>query len=65
MSRHGLEIQTTMTSDEIADSCNLIVTATPSHTPLLRADQVREGTHITAMGSDTVEKNELEPAILR
>ncbi|MFH1765144.1 MAG: ornithine cyclodeaminase family protein [Gemmatimonadota bacterium] len=65
MSGHGLEIETTMTSDEIPATCNLIVTATPSHTPLLRADQIREGTHITAMGSDTREKNELEPAILR
>jgi ornithine cyclodeaminase len=61
---HDLDIQTTVTSDEIADTCNLIVTATPSHTPLLRAEQVREGTHITAMGSDTHEKNELDPAIL-
>ena len=64
MSGHGLEIQTTVTGDEIAATCNLIVTATPSHTPLLRAEQIREGTHITAMGSDTQEKNELEPAIL-
>jgi ornithine cyclodeaminase len=64
MSGHGLAIQTTLTSDEIADTCNLIVTATPSHTPLLRAEQIREGTHITAMGSDTHDKNELEPAIL-
>jgi ornithine cyclodeaminase len=31
---------------------------------LLRAEQVRKGTHITAMGSDTREKNELDPAIL-
>jgi ornithine cyclodeaminase len=64
MSGHGLDIQTTLTSDEIADTCNLIVTATPSHTPLLRAEQIREGTHITAMGSDTHEKTELDPAIL-
>ncbi len=64
MSGHGLEIQTTVTGDEIAATCNLIVTATPSHTPLLRAEQIREGTHITAMGSDTLEKIELEPAIL-
>jgi ornithine cyclodeaminase len=65
MSGLGLEIQTTLHSDEIAATCNLIVTATPSHTPLLRAEQIREGTHITAMGSDTREKNELDPEILR
>jgi ornithine cyclodeaminase len=61
---HELEIQTTLTGDEIGASCNLIVTATASHTPLLRAGQIREGTHITAMGADTAEKQELEPAIL-
>ncbi|MDH5467715.1 MAG: ornithine cyclodeaminase family protein [Candidatus Aminicenantes bacterium] len=61
----GFSIQTTMNSEDIASSCNLIVTATPSKSPLLRADQIRKGTHITAMGSDTPEKNELEPGILR
>jgi ornithine cyclodeaminase len=65
MSGRGLSIQTTLNGDEIAATCNLIVTATPSHTPLLRAEQIREGTHITAMGADTREKNELEPAILQ
>jgi ornithine cyclodeaminase len=65
MSKHGLSIQTTLTGDEIAATCNLIITATPSHTPLLRAEQIREGTHITAMGADTREKNELDPAILQ
>jgi ornithine cyclodeaminase len=64
MSRHGLTIRTTLDAGEVAAACNLIITATPSHTPLLRADQIRKGTHITAMGSDTREKNELDPAIL-
>ncbi len=65
MSAHGLDVHTTLSGDEIAATCNLIITATPSHTPLLRADQVRQGTHITAMGSDTRDKNELEPTILQ
>lgn len=64
MSPHGLTIETTRAGEEIAATCNLIVTATPSHTPLLIADQIRPGTHITAMGSDTRDKNELDPAIL-
>ncbi len=61
----GFAVETTRTSDEVAATCNLIITATPTRTPLLRADQIRRGTHITAMGSDTEEKNELEPSILR
>jgi len=61
----GYRIQTTLNPEDIADSCNLIVTATPSKSPLLSADKIRKGTHITAMGSDTPEKNELDPKILQ
>ena len=58
-------IQTTMEAEDIASTCDLIITCTPSKKPLLRADQIRKGTHITAMGSDTPEKQELDPAILK
>jgi ornithine cyclodeaminase len=64
MSLHGFHIQTTMDTGHIAQSCNLIVTATPSRVPLLQADQIQPGTHITAMGSDTSEKQELDSKIL-
>jgi ornithine cyclodeaminase len=64
MSGRGFNVETTLSADEVAATCNLIITATPSQTPLLRANQIRAGTHITAMGSDTRDKNELEPAIL-
>ena len=49
---------------EVASHCNLIVTTTPTEIPLLLAEDVREGTHITAVGSDTASKQELESAIL-
>jgi ornithine cyclodeaminase len=61
----GYHVQTTLSADDIAAHCNLIVTATPSKSPLLSADKVRKGTHITAMGSDTPEKHELDPKILQ
>ena len=50
---------------DIARSCNLIVTTTASVQPILRDADVAPGTHITAMGSDTREKIELEPALVR
>jgi ornithine cyclodeaminase len=65
LSAQGYSVQTTMDAGEIAESCNLIVTATPSQTHLLQADQIRKGTHITAMGSDTPDKQELDSEILR
>ena len=54
-------------SQSIADLCDqsrLIVTTTPAEQPLLTADMIRPGSHITAMGSDTPEKNEIAPEIL-
>jgi len=65
MEAKGYSVHPTLDAEEIAANCNLIVTATPAKKPLLQADQVRPGTHITAIGSDTPEKNELEPEILR
>ncbi len=63
--RHtGYRIATTTDAAEIAAACNLIVTATPSETPLLKAADIRPGTHISAFGSDTPSKIELDPAIL-
>jgi ornithine cyclodeaminase len=61
----GYRVRTTLKTEDIAAHCNLIVTATPSKSPLLSADNVRKGTHITAMGSDTPEKHELDPEILQ
>ena len=60
----GFSVRTTKAAADVASSCNLIITATPSSVPLLSADQIRPGTHITAMGSDTPHKQELDPAIL-
>jgi ornithine cyclodeaminase len=64
MEAQGFAVRTTMDAEEIAATCTLIVTATPSCKPLLRAEMIRKGTHITAMGSDTPEKQELDPRIL-
>ena len=65
MTLAGYNVQTTMEAKDIAANCNLIVTATPSKSPLLSADLIGRGTHITAMGSDTPEKQELDPRILQ
>jgi ornithine cyclodeaminase len=61
----GCNVQTMLSAEDICAHCNLIVTATPSKSPLLSADNIRKGTHITAVGSDTPQKNELDPQILQ
>ncbi len=48
----------------VAAGANLIVTATAADRPLLAAADIRPGTHITAMGSDTEEKQELAVDLL-
>lgn len=60
----GLQIDAAESVDELAAKCNLIVTTTSAREPLLHADQVRAGTHITAMGSDDHGKQELDAALL-
>jgi ornithine cyclodeaminase len=64
MKEEGFVIGTTLQAAELLCSCNLVVTTTPSTEPLLQAAEMRPGTHITAIGSDTPHKQELDTAIL-
>ena len=64
MESPGLRIRTTLRAEEVAAAANLIVTCTPATAPILKAEWIRPGTHITAIGSDTAAKQELEAAIL-
>ncbi|WP_272151139.1 hypothetical protein [Tenacibaculum aiptasiae] len=50
---------------EVAQNSNLIVTTTPSEVALLKAEDIQQGTHITAVGSDTEHKQELESELLK
>jgi ornithine cyclodeaminase len=63
MGRDGFTVATTKDANEILRSCQLVVTTTPSVTPLLTGP-VLPGTHITAMGSDTHDKQELDVSLL-
>ncbi len=60
----GLDIQPAPTLDELVSRCDLIVTTTSATVPLVGADMVGPGTHITAMGSDDHGKQELDAAVL-
>ena len=60
----GLDLKVATDMDELTSQCNLIVTTTSAREPLIRADQVQKGTHITAMGSDDHGKQELQAELL-
>jgi alanine dehydrogenase len=50
---------------EKACDCDVLVTTTPSTTPIIRSEWIHEGTHINAIGADAPGKEELDPALLR
>lgn len=45
-------------------ACQLVVTTTPARAPLITADMLHPGLHITAMGSDQPGKTEIAPDAL-
>ncbi|MDI6849570.1 MAG: ornithine cyclodeaminase family protein [Candidatus Saccharicenans sp.] len=50
--------------EEAVAGADLVITATPSRQPIVRAEWLKPGVHITAMGSDGPEKRELFPEVL-
>lgn len=64
MREKGFQVSTTTDAGDIIASCSLIVTTTPATAPILTGT-VQPGTHITAVGSDTLDKQELDAEILQ
>ena len=62
--RLGFSVRAEAHGGAAIDGADIIVTTTPSETPVLRADWLQPGQHVTAMGSDAEHKNEIEPAIV-
>ena len=60
-----VRVETAASPCEIAARTRLVVTATASRAPLLRPGDIQPGTHVSAVGSDSAGKQELDPDILR
>jgi ornithine cyclodeaminase len=60
----GVEIQKAASVEEVVRSSSVVVTTTPSREPYLEAQWLHPGLHITAMGTDTEQKQELHPEVL-
>jgi len=66
MSASGFSVSTTLDAAEVLQQCNLIVTTTPATEPVLTwPTDIDHGVHITAVGSDTSHKQELDLATMR
>jgi len=59
----GFHVELAHSIAELAGSCQLIVTTTPSPEPLLHAHYLLPGTHVSAVGADGGGKQELSPEI--
>ena len=61
----NIDINISKSCKDLASSSDIIITTTPSKKPLLEFDWIKKGTHITAMGSDAEQKNELHPTMIK
>lgn len=59
----GFQIAMAPSIADLASSCQLIVTTTAAHEPLLHGHHLLPGTHVSAVGADGGGKQELSPEI--
>lgn len=64
-SRHDVRVTVAPTVEKAVRGSDVVVTVTPSTVPLIQAEWVLDGTHITAVGSDSPEKRELDVRVLQ
>ena len=57
----GIPVEAVADAADAVARADIVVTTTPSTTPILRAGWLRAGQHVIAMGSDAEHNNEVEP----
>jgi len=62
--RHDIRVDLAKTVEQAVRGSDVVITVTPSREPLVRAEWVLPGTHITAVGADGPDKQELDVAVL-
>lgn len=58
--RLGIDAHPADGAEQVCREADVLITATPSREPIVRAAWLRAGTHVTAVGADTPGKQELE-----
>ncbi|WP_158940924.1 cyclodeaminase [Burkholderia sp. S171] len=61
---HGIRCEVAASVHEALALADIAITTTPSRSPLIHAEDLHPGLHITAMGSDAEHKNELASGVL-
>ncbi|MEQ1956622.1 ectoine utilization protein EutC [Mesorhizobium sp. CN2-181] len=60
---HGIATVAFADPREAIAAADIVVTTTPAEKPILFADWLKPGQHLTAMGSDAEHKNEIDPTL--
>lgn len=60
----GIDVTISASVSDVIEGSEIVVTTTPAHAPLIETSMLHSGLHITAMGSDASEKNEIHPAAI-
>lgn len=60
----GIEVEAAKSAEQVVRSSEIVVTTTPAKEPIIKAEWLHPGLHITAMGSDAEQKQELEAEVL-
>ena len=59
----GIDVTALSEPREAMRGSDIVVTTTPAEKPILMADWLEPSQHLTAMGSDSEHKNEIDPAV--
>jgi ornithine cyclodeaminase len=65
MRDEGFDVTAAPDVEQLCAASDLLITTTPSRIPLVRAEWLHGGMHVTAVGSDTPGKQELDAECLR
>jgi ornithine cyclodeaminase len=65
MAEIGLPVEAMATAEAACVGADIIVTTTPATEPILKSGWVLPGGHVTAVGSDSDHKNEIDPALFK
>lgn len=63
-SKRGVAIEAVADPSSVLRKSDIVVTCTPSRTPILRNGDVAPGTFVAAVGADNPDKNEIAPSLM-
>jgi ornithine cyclodeaminase len=65
MHAEGFDVRIVANAEEVCAAADVLITATPARQPVVRAEWLRPGMHITAIGADAPGKQELDAGCFR